>query len=195
MGRAAILKSVQENKPTFIPLPEINLNSFDEKVDILETFKSNVKLVGGNIWEISQLKDIESEIKKMYPNAERIVTDVQESSLRTIPISEKTNPHELKNIDLAIIKGEFGVAENGAIWISETQFPIRVLPFITNDLVIILNKKDICLHLHTAYKMISKRERSFGLFISGPSKTADIEQCLVIGAQGAISLTVFLVNE
>ena len=195
MGRSAILKSVQENKPTLVSLPKINLNSFDESVDILETFRSNVKHVGGNIQELSQLKEIDSEIKKLYPTALEIISCIPESNLGTVSFSEKTSPHKLATVDLAIIKGEFGVAENGAVWISENNFPIRVLPFITNDLVIILNKKDICLHMHQAYKLIAERNRNFGLFISGPSKTADIEQCLVIGAQGAMSLTVILINK
>ncbi len=192
MGRAAILKSVQENKPTLVPLPEIDLNSFDESVDILETFKSNVKLVGGNIQELSHLKEIDIEIKKLYPNASKIISCIPKSNLGTVSISEKTSPHKLETVDLAIVKGEFGVAENGAIWLSEDQIQLRVLPFITNDLVIILNKKDVCLHMHQAFKLIAERKRNFGLFISGPSKTADIEQCLVIGAQGAMSLTIIL---
>jgi len=195
MSRAAILKSVQENKPTLVHLPEIDLTSFDESIDILETFKSNVKLVGGNIQELSQLNDIDSEIKKLYPKALKIINGTSESALGTISISEKTSPHELETVDLAITKGEFGVAENGAIWIPEKQFQLRILPFITNDLVIILNKKDVCLHMHQAYKIIAERKRTFGLFISGPSKTADIEQCLVIGAQGAMSLTILLIND
>ena len=192
MGRAAILKSVKENKPTLVPLPKIDLNPFQENVDILETFKSNVKLVGGNIQELSQLSNIDSEVEKMYPNASEIISCIPESNLGTVSISEKTSPHELETVDLAIVKGEFGVAENGAVWISEEAVSTRVLPFISNDLVIILNKEDLCLHMHQAYKLISERKRNFGLFISGPSKTADIEQCLVIGAQGAMSLTVIL---
>ncbi len=192
MGRAAILKSVKENKPTLVPLPKIDLNPFQENVDILETFKSNVKLVGGNIQELSQLSNIDSEVEKMYPNASEIISCIPESNLGTVLISEKTSPHELETVDLAIVKGEFGVAENGAVWISEEAVSTRVLPFISNDLVIILNKEDLCLHMHQAYKLISERKRNFGLFISGPSKTADIEQCLVIGAQGAMSLTVIL---
>jgi len=194
MGREAILKSVKKNKPPLLPLPEINLDSFSEEVNLLETFKSNVKLVGGNIQELSQLKEMDSEIKNRYPNASEIISCIPESNLGTVSISEKTSPHKLETVDLAIVKGGFGVAENGAIWLSEDQFQLRVLPFITNDLVIILNKKDICLHMHQAYKLIVERKRNFGLFISGPSKTADIEQCLVIGAQGAMSLTVFLIE-
>ncbi|GGK58311.1 MULTISPECIES: LutC/YkgG family protein [Flavobacteriaceae] len=193
MGRDAILKAIQKNKPSLIPLPEINLDAFEEPIDLLETFKEKVALVGGRIIALDAIKNIDSEIQKLYPNASKIISCIKESNLGTISISEKTNPHELEAVDLAIINGEFGVAENGAVWISEDNFPIRVLPFISNDLVIILNKEKLCSNLHEAYKLISERNRTFGLFISGPSKTADIEQCLVIGAQGAMSLTIILV--
>lgn len=193
MGRDAILKAVQKNKPRLIPLPEINLDAFEEPIDLLETFKEKVALVGGRIIALDAIKNIDSEIQKLYPNASKIISCIKESNLGTISISEKTNPHELEAVDLAIINGEFGVAENGAVWISEDNFSIRVLPFISNDLVIILNKEKLCSNLHEAYKLISERNRTFGLFISGPSKTADIEQCLVIGAQGAMSLTIILV--
>tara|TARA_R110002049_G_scaffold268752_1_gene445529 strand:+ start:57535 stop:57840 length:306 start_codon:yes stop_codon:yes gene_type:complete len=100
----------------------------------------------------------------------------------------------LEDLDLAILKGGLAVAENGAVWIAEKDFIIRVIPFIANDLVLLINKEDIHLHMHSAYEAISNRERTFGLFLSGPSKTADIEQCLVIGAQGAISLTILILN-
>ncbi|MRX65337.1 LutC/YkgG family protein [Maribacter luteus] len=193
MGREEILNSVRKNKPELLPLPEINADLFNEDIDLLSGFKEKVPLVGGTIKQLTSPKDIDNEITMMYPNATNIVNRTQVSSLGTVSISDKTQPKDLEDVDLAILRGTFGVAENGAIWISEEQFYIRALPFITNDLLIILDKKDICQNLHEAYELISKRKRTFGLFISGPSKTADIEQCLVIGAQGALSLTVLLI--
>ncbi|WP_162623226.1 LutC/YkgG family protein [Confluentibacter sediminis] len=192
MGREAILISIRENKPTLLPLPDIDLNAFSEETNLAERFKDNVKLVGGRIKEIA-LADLDREIKEMFPNAKQIVCELENSSLGNISIFENTDPHDLALIDLAIIKGDLGVAENGSIWISENQFTLRALPFITNDLAIVLSKEAICLHMLNAYELIAQRERNFGLFISGPSKTADIEQCLVIGAQGAMSLTVYVV--
>lgn len=194
MGREAILKSVKENKPTGIPLPEVDLNNFIEEINLLEEFKEKVQIVGGKIKELTSSETLENEIKNLYPKAKEIVDCSNKNlSLSTISISEETNPKDLQNIDLAIIQGEFGVAENGSVWISENSFPIRVLPFITNNLVIILEKEKICQHMHEGFQLISERERTFGVFISGPSKTADIEQCLVVGAQGAMSLSVILV--
>lgn len=192
MGRETILKAITTNKPDLIPLPEINKVAFFEELDLIETFIKNVSLVGGTIKEVV-LTNLDSEIKKCYPNAKEIVCLVNESKLGTISISEKTNPHSLEHIDLAIVKGNLGVSENGAIWISSINSTERVLPFITNDLVVVLQKEKICLHMLDAYDILAERDRNFGVFISGPSKTADIEQCLVVGAHGAMSLTVFLV--
>ncbi|WP_044639605.1 LutC/YkgG family protein [Siansivirga zeaxanthinifaciens] len=192
MSRESILNAVRKNKPEALPLPEIDLNVFAEDKDLVKTFIENVQFVGGRAIVLESTDTIDAKIKEFYPHASKIVSCTTESSLGNISISAATEPHGLESIDLAIVKGDLAVSENGAVWIEENDFTIRVLPFITNDLVLIVNKEDIHLHLHDAYETISKRDRTFGLFLSGPSKTADIEQCLVIGAQGAISLTVLI---
>jgi len=193
MGRAEILKSIKANKPEMVALPEIDTKQFSEEVDLLDTFKQHVQLVGGNLLELDNKDNLDVEIKKLYPKAEKIVSYLKESNLGDSSITTSTQPQALENVDLAILEGVFGVSENGSVWISEEQFPIRVLPFITNDLVIVLSKTALCENMHEAYKKLANRDKSFGLFLSGPSKTADIEQCLVIGAQGAMSLTIVLV--
>ncbi|WP_298878724.1 LUD domain-containing protein [uncultured Polaribacter sp.] len=192
MGREAILQSIKKNKPDLLPVPQIDENKFSEDINLKEVFKNSISLVGGTIKEIES-NAIDTEIKAIYLNAKRIVSVTEKSSLGTISVTQKTDPHTLEDIDLAIVEGELGVSENGAIWATANNSIVRALPFITNDLVIILNKEKICLHMLNAYDIISTRKRDFGVFISGPSKTADIEQCLVVGAHGAMSLTVLLV--
>jgi L-lactate dehydrogenase complex protein LldG len=96
----------------------------------------------------------------------------------------------LAEVEVLEIDGEFGVAENGAIWLTEDALPHRVAPFICQHLVI--NVKKIVPHMHAAYEELGKVNSGFGLFLSGPSKTADIEQSLVIGAHGARSLTIVI---
>ncbi|WP_396600686.1 lactate utilization protein C [Algibacter sp. R77976] len=192
MGREAILKSIKNNKPEALPLPEINEDAFAENIDLLDTFKNNIALVGGTVKEVDS-KQIDNEISSSYSKAKNIVSVTTKSTLGTVPISKETDPHSLEDIDLAIVEGELGVSENGAIWVTANNSLVRALPFITNDLVIILKKENICLHMLEAYDIIAERNRDFGVFISGPSKTADIEQCLVVGAHGAMSLMVLLV--
>lgn len=192
MGREAILQSIKKNKPEALPMPNIDESAFAEDINLLEAFKGSITLVGGTVKEID-ITQIDSEIKTNYPKAEHIVTATSKSALGTIPISNETDPHSFQDIDLAIVEGELGVSENGAIWVSNTNCLVRALPFITNDLVIILDKSKLCLHMLNAYDLINNRDRDFGVFISGPSKTADIEQCLVVGAHGAMSLTVLLI--
>lgn len=115
----------------------------------------------------------------------------QFSGLATLPLPE--DPHELESLEVAILEGQFGVAENGAIWLEDTQLGLRALPFATEHLVIILDRNRLEDTLHQGYEEIAGAQSGFGLFLAGPSKTADIEQSLVIGAQGAKSLRVVLV--
>ena len=108
--------------------------------------------------------------------------------------SVKEDAHSLENVDLAIIPAHFGVAENGAMWVTDSLVQYRVLPFITQQLAIVVNRKDIVYNLHQAYQKIAGTNYDFGVFIAGPSKTADIEQSLVLGAHGPKGMTLYLLD-
>ena len=100
----------------------------------------------------------------------------------------------MERLDLAVIEGQFGVAENGAVWVSDKNFYHRSIPFITSHLIIILREEDFVENMHAACSRLVGFNERYGVFISGPSKTADIEQSLVIGAQGALSVTISLIK-
>jgi L-lactate dehydrogenase complex protein LldG len=99
----------------------------------------------------------------------------------------------LDGIEHAVLRGNFGVAENGAIWLEDKDLSHRIVPFITLHLVLKLDVGEIVATMQDAYQRIRLGETGFGAFISGPSKTADIEQSLVYGAHGAKELTVLLI--
>ena len=113
--------------------------------------------------------------------------------LNLTPIGPETGKDVLEQIDLTILKGEFGVAENAAIWLPEPNMMNRSLPFITQHLVLVINRDALVPNMHVAYQQVDRKSLTYGVFVAGPSKTADIEQSLVIGAHGARSLTVMLV--
>ena len=101
------------------------------------------------------------------------------------------NAVELNGIEVAVVKGELGVAENGAVWISQSV-KHKALYFIAEKLVIVLDRNRIVNNMHEAYGQLKNDQYKFGVFISGPSKTADIEQALVMGAHGARDVLVIL---
>jgi L-lactate dehydrogenase complex protein LldG len=102
-------------------------------------------------------------------------------------------PHDLSNVKLAVLEGKFGVAENASIWVTDETLPDRALPFICENLILVIKRERIVATMHEAYETIGDASHNFATFIAGPSKTADIEQSLVLGAHGPKSLTVFLI--
>jgi L-lactate dehydrogenase complex protein LldG len=87
------------------------------------------------------------------------------------------------------------VAENGASWFTEEVMGQRILPYICQHLAVIVHEKDIVPKLHEAYERIGSSDYGFGGFIGGPSKTADIEQALVLGAHGPLSMKIFIIQQ
>jgi L-lactate dehydrogenase complex protein LldG len=101
-------------------------------------------------------------------------------------------PHAYRDVDVTIVAAEFGVAENGAVWIDGGSAPVRAALFLAQHLVVLLPQGEIVDNLHEAYERLGAAagRNGFGCFMSGPSKTADIEQALVVGAHGPRSLTI-----
>jgi len=104
-------------------------------------------------------------------------------------------PERLEETEVAVIEGRVGVAENGAVWIDPQERYPRALLTLAEKLIVVLPKEHIVATMHEAYDKIDMGLISYGVFISGPSKTADIEQALVLGAHGAISLEVWIIQE
>ena len=101
---------------------------------------------------------------------------------------------DLDGTDVGIVRGALGVAENGCIWVPQTMKE-KAVCFIAENLVILLSSKALVSNMHEAYHRIEMTDYGFGTFISGPSKTADIEQALVMGAQASRSTTIVLIDD
>jgi L-lactate utilization protein LutC len=219
--------------------------------------------IGGAVYIVSGFDSIATILREQFPKEEvrRIVSSCPEltgltgtaAPFATIP-DPNADPHSLEDIDLAILRAHFGVAENGACWITEDLMIHRALPFITQHLALVLDRTNIVADMHQAYDRIAALEAAaalnaaapaaaatpttgilsaplitrttasstvtptasipshtaaahtgphtpadpsygFATFIAGPSKTADIEQSLVLGAHGPRSMTVFLLDD
>jgi L-lactate dehydrogenase complex protein LldG len=192
-SRNKILEAIRKNKPQGSYRADYALPAAEPEAWI-DVYRASLEKNGGTFVKAIKTDQIEFLLKKQFPDTRRI-SSVVDSVKGTREMDGAADPHNLADVDVAVVKGVLGVAENAATWVAEADVVHRVLPFIAQNLVIILHEADIVPTLHEAYAHLDIRESNYGVFIAGPSKTADIEQSLVIGAHGARSLTVVVVGE
>ena len=182
-SKELILKNIKENNIVKeVPLP--SYDNFGIKFeDKFQTFSTMIESVGGKALLINK-SDLDKTIKELYPDEKQIASNVEFCNVGNFNANEQEDVHTLKDIDLAVVKGNFAIAENGAIWMKDEENRHRALYFIAQNIVIVIDEKDILNNMHEAYQKLNFDNNGYGVFISGPSKTADIEQSLVIGAHG-----------
>ncbi len=185
MSRKDILKSLEEAPFAGPELPDYDFRQAGA-TDLLGRFTASAKVSAAQIVH-------RQEVIALAGKWEKVINLSSEIAVKGMDLSQFQSPYELGDLDLVILDGEFGVAENGAIWVASDGRPFRVLPFIAEHLVICIKKENLVGNMHDAYAKLEREKYSFGVFIAGPSKTADIEQSLVIGAQGPRSLGILLI--
>ncbi|SOD93026.1 LutC/YkgG family protein [Spirosoma fluviale] len=189
--RDQMLASIKANQPAMRPIPA-QFTFTSVYPDLTQQFIDILTFVGGAALIVPDFAAIRASLQTQFPNMTSVATTCDELADLADVTMNVSDPHELSGLNLAIIEGPLAVAENAAIWVDERQLPQRVAPMITQYLVIIIRQSTIVPNMHDAYKLLKVDETGFGTFICGPSKTADIEQSLVIGAHGARSLMVYI---
>ena len=192
-SREKILEAVLNSQPELSELPDISMfkgTPGDTVRKYMEVFQS----ISGTAFLVENMDDIKKLIQSQYDVTKRIVTNVNELSDTAELFSLQTDPHTLQDIEVAIIQAHFAVAENGAVWLTEELMGQRIIPYICQHLAVIIKAEQIVPTLHEAYEIIGAGDYGFGGFIGGPSKTADIEQALVLGAHGPLTMTVYILK-
>ena len=194
-SRKDILARLDKTRLEPTPLPDLQ-GDWITFADPVQQFCSVLEAVGGKAvtardeqHAVQLLEEIPS-----YRQAGRVCSRVPGVDKANVDLDQIQDPHRLEDVDYLITRGQFGVAENAAIWVTDQQVRQRAFYFIVQHLAVLLPVDQMVHNLHQAYERLTFASPGFGMFLSGPSKTADIEQSLVIGAHGARSMTVFLVG-
>lgn len=190
-SRNQILEAVKQAQPAGKPLPVLDYSAVTPIKELISSFEQFVNAVGGRVRFLDQSADLTVEIETARQEGLFLV-----NRLNGFSSMDEVSPDltELEKLDRVYIRGSLGVAENGAIWVEETSMGNRILPFIAQELVLVLREEELVPTMHEAYQRVRINQEGFGVFIAGPSKTADIEQSLVIGAHGPVALTVWILK-
>ena len=195
-NKEEILKRYRANVREKYDMPDLSDINAITYPDPLVQFIKMTESVGGHVIEVKEGQGINTLVKELYPDAKEIASNLPEITIATRNPDTVGQASDLNGTDVGIIRGQFGVAENACVWIPQ-QMKEKAVCFISENLVILLPKSQIVNNMHEAYKRIEfdKEYDGYGTFISGPSKTADIAQVLVMGAQAARSATILLLPE
>ena len=215
--RDAILAAVRRNLPRpAVPLPEIpgtdrkgivgglgyktHLTSLpevpgfpDEGEPILPYFRRQLEAMGGRSFEVPSAAAARAKVAELFPTA-RVVCSAVPEVPGTRRIADVRDPHDLNDVDVGVVRSRLGVAEAGAIWLTQDSLVVNALAVLSQHLVVLLDPAAIVDTMHDAYEKIDLTASPYGLFMAGPSATGDIEGVIIHGAQGARSLTVLLLT-
>lgn len=187
-----ILSSIKENKPkeehAYPRIPTFDKSS----KPLLEEFKENLLLAAATYHDVKDSDEAQKLLKEIYPDA-KVVCSTTPEIKGNKDISQISDPHDLEDVDVGIIRAEFGVSENGMVWMTEKDLIIDALGFLSQHLIILLDPTKIVRDMYEAYNYVNLDKNNYGCFMLGPSATADIGAVMVRGAQGARTLTVFFI--
>jgi L-lactate dehydrogenase complex protein LldG len=193
-ARETILGAVRAARPARAPLPDVRSvaeQSERTRAIVVERFRAAAGAAGARVLMVDSRECVRSAILEVYPGAARVlswVPDVRGSVV--VP----GRPRELDGTDLFVCEAVFGVAETGAVWVPDHNVPYMAALFLATHVAIVLKRAAVVSDVHQAYARQGVRLVRYGVFVAGPSKTADIAQALVVGAHGPLSLTIVLVG-
>jgi L-lactate dehydrogenase complex protein LldG len=191
-SRDAILAAVRANQPTPVSLPEVPLFKASAP-SLVEQFRENLIRMGGQLAALDDASDLGALTKSLFPDA-KIVCSATPEVRGSRAIDHTAGPAALADVDVAVVRAAFGVAETGSVWFSEDDLQVNALGFLAQHLIVLLDPADIIGNLHQAYRDPRFKTARYAVLVTGPSATADIEGVLIHGAQGVRSMTVVLVS-
>ncbi|USI73897.1 LutC/YkgG family protein [Sphingomonas morindae] len=191
-ARDEILASVRAHLPRIDrPDPLVPLFDGNAPRDLINAFGEALERMGGELL-VTDGSDPIAFVKERLGDAKVVCSAVPEID-GSKQITASTEPTDLADVDVGIVRAAFAIAETGSVCLTEEQLRINTLGYLPQHLIVLVDPADIVPNVHHAYRRLEWRRVHYAVFQTGPSATADIEGVLIHGAQGVRSLQVALV--
>ena len=193
-SRAAILNSIRTNVPLqAVEHPGIPHFKWTHG-SLKAAFEQHLREAGGEAHDVASAAEANAKLTALHPQANVVCSAVPEIA-GTRRIENVLDPHDLADVDVGVVRAQFGVAESGAVWLTQEDLGVDALAFLSQHLIVLLDPEEIVPYMHEAYARVRLDTTAFGCFMMGPSATADVEATLVHGAQGPRSLNLFFLEK
>lgn len=148
--------------------------------------KTISKLVGeGEVWSTTDLDDEWPEL-------------IPELLQTKLVVRTDSNPELTRDHPWGLTTARAAIVESGSVILQENSLNRRSVSLMTNKIIVLCRLDQLLPSLDDAANVlreISGTGNSYATFVSGPSRTADIERQLTIGVQGPGELHVIFVEE
>ena len=189
-SRDDILASIRANRPQVKrSLLETPLFDANRPSSLLAAFKENLERMGGIFLEPPASGERLAPVYDRIANATVVCSTAPEVA-GTRNIAATVQPQDLADVDFAVVRASFGVAETGSVLLGDRELCVNALAYLAQHLIVLLDPADIVVNMHHAYRRLEFKTGHYCAFHTGPSATADIEGVLIHGAQGVRSLCV-----
>lgn len=142
-AREKILNGIAINQPELVALPVMDMNVIISYPDVFEQFKMMLQSIGGKVELVSNISVLKERLIADKASGNFVINAIANLGELDSQVASFT-ASELEKVERAYIKGTIGAAENGAIWIYESQMINRLLPFICQHLILVIDKKKYC---------------------------------------------------
>jgi L-lactate dehydrogenase complex protein LldG len=174
-------------------MPEVR-GAPDKDEPILPYFRRQLEAMGGRSFEVADATAARAKVAELFPGAKVVCSAVPEVP-GTRRIEDVRDPHDLNDVEVGVVRSPLGVAEAGAVWLTQGELVVNALGVLSQHLVVLLDPAAVVETMHDAYRRLDLTASPYGVFLAGPSATGDIEGVIIHGAQGARSLTVLLLAQ
>jgi len=217
-ARAEILQSIRTRlaesavlnarRPPTLPLAATVPFVSDER-SLVETFKQQLESVGGHCIVVSDESELTTALKHVVGEIEANGLETRRVALSDSPllgvisrdleaqgheIAVTPSASDLFQFDVGITSAQAAIAETGTLVLEQARERNRLVSLLPPVHIAIVNAGDICATMSEAITRARKESDTSSAitFITGPSRTADIELTLTIGVHGPKELYVIV---